>query len=194
MAIRDSHLLEKCYPFEMKTDITYEEVLAKARPGLRYRIEESVSLIRKAERLAKMYDPQDGYFLAFSGGKDSQALYHVAELAGVLFKAHFAPTTVEPPQLIRFIRKNYPEVEFGKVDMSMYQAAVKMNMLPTMKIRWCCAKYKETTGAGKVTMTGVRHAESTKEEREIVWRSQITNFRGIWTALMNGAKRGGRRF
>ena len=143
----------------MKTNVTYDDALSKARPGLRYRIEQSVALLRKAERLALMYD-NGGYFLAFSGGKDSQALYHIAELAGVKFTAHFSPTTVDPPQLMKFIRRNYPECEWGKVDKSMYQVAREMGMVPTMKLRWCCAKFKESAGAGKVTLTGVRHAES----------------------------------
>lgn len=153
----------------MQTNITYEEALAKARPGLRYRIEESVALLRKGERLALRYNAEDGYFLAFSGGKDSQALYHVAQLAGVKFKAHFSPTTVDPPQLIRFIRHNYPDVKFGKVDKSIYQVAKEMGMVPAMKLRWCCAKFKETSGAGQVTLTGIRHAESVKRaQRKVV--------------------------
>lgn len=147
---------------DYKRKIDYETALGKARPGLRYRIEQSVLLLRKAERLALRYDDQDGFFLAFSGGKDSQALYHIAQLAGVKFKAHFSPTTVDPPQLIRFIRHNYPDVEFEKVDKSMYQVAKEMGMVPTMKLRWCCAKFKEGAGAGRVTLTGVRHAESAK--------------------------------
>lgn len=147
---------------DYKRKIDYETALGKARPGLRYRIEQSVLLLRKAERLALRYDEQDGFFLAFSGGKDSQALYHIAQLAGVKFKAHFSPTTVDPPQLIRFIRHNYPDVEFEKVDKSMYQVAKEMGMVPTMKLRWCCAKFKEGAGAGRVTLTGVRHAESAK--------------------------------
>ena len=44
----------------------------------------------------------------------------------------------------------------------MYQVAKEMGMVPTMKLRWCCAKFKESAGAGKVTLTGVRHAESIK--------------------------------
>lgn len=149
----------------MKTDITLEKAMDKARPGLRYRIEQSVILLKNAERIAKMYDPEDGFYLAFSGGKDSQALYHVAELSGVSFKAHFSPTTVDPPQLMKFIRRNYPECEWGKVDKSMYQVAKEMGMVPTMKLRWCCAKFKESSGAGKVTLTGVRHAESIKRAK-----------------------------
>lgn len=149
------------WPFSYLT-MTLEQAYSKARPGLRYRMEQSVALLRKAERLARLYDPEEGFYLAFSGGKDSQALYHIAELAGVPFKAHFSPTTVDPPQLIKFIKKSYPDVEFGKVDKSMYQVAKEMGMVPTMKIRWCCAKFKESAGAGKVTLTGVRHAESVR--------------------------------
>lgn len=128
-------------------------------------MEQSVALIRKAERLARLYDPDEGFYLAFSGGKDSQALYHITQLAGVPFKGHFSPTTVDPPQVIRFIRRNYPEVEFGKVDKSMFDAAKDMGMVPTMKLRWCCEKFKESSGAGKVTLTGVRHAESVKRAK-----------------------------
>lgn len=145
--------------------MTLQEALEKARPGLRYRIEQSVALIRKAERLAKLYDPENGFYLAFSGGKDSQALYHVTKLAGVAFKAHFSPTSVDPPQVIRFIKTNYPDCQFEKIDKSMYQVAKEMGMVPTMKLRWCCAKFKESAGAGKVTLTGVRHAESVKRAK-----------------------------
>lgn len=145
--------------------VTYEEALERANPGLRYRIEKSVELLRKSERLALQYDPENGFFLAFSGGKDSQALYHIAELAGVKFKAHFSPTTVDPPQVIRFIRKHYPDCEFEKVEKSIYQVAKEKGMIPTRRMRWCCAAFKENAGAGKVSLTGVRHAESVKRSK-----------------------------
>lgn len=123
-------------------------------------MEQSVALIRKAERLAKMYDPDNGFYLAFSGGKDSQALYHIVQLAGVAFKANFSPTSVDPPQVIRFIKRNYPDVEFEKVTKSIYAMALEKRIFPTMKFRWCCAEFKERGGAGKVVLTGVRHQES----------------------------------
>lgn len=146
----------------MRTNITYDDALSKARPGLRYKIEQSVSLLKKAERLAKIYDPDNGFYLAFSGGKDSQALYHVAELAGVAFKAHFSPTTIDPPENIRFIHRQYPEVEFEKVEKSIYDMAIEKRIFPTQKFRWCCAEFKEKGGVGKVVLTGVRHAESAR--------------------------------
>lgn len=132
---------------------------------LKQKIEYSIELLRKAEKLAIRYDSEDGFFLAFSGGKDSQALYHIAEMAGVKFKAHFSPTTVDPPQLIKFIRRNYPDVEFAKVKKNIYQVAVEKQILPSMRIRWCCAEFKENAGAGKVTLIGIRHEESARRSK-----------------------------
>ena len=132
---------------------------------LKQKIEYSIQLLKKAEKLAIRYDSEDGFFLAFSGGKDSQALYHIAEMAEVKFKAHFSPTTVDPPQLIKFIRRNYPDVEFEKVRKNIYQVAVEKQILPSMRIRWCCAEFKEKAGAGKVTLIGIRHQESARRSK-----------------------------
>lgn len=128
-------------------------------------MEHSVQLIRKAERLAMNYDPDDGYFLAFSGGKDSQALYHVAVLGGVKFKAHMNLTSVDPPEVIRFVKKQYPDVALTKPKDSIYNIAVKMGILPTMRTRWCCQEFKEMAGAGKVTLIGIRKQESTRRAK-----------------------------
>lgn len=46
----------------------------------------------------------DGFHLAFSGGKDSQVLYHIAKMAGVKFKAYMQVTTIDPPELMGFER------------------------------------------------------------------------------------------
>lgn len=149
----------------MKINITLQQAMAKATPALANKMQKSVELIKKAEKLSLLYDAQDGFFLAFSGGKDSQALYHITELAGVKFKAHFSPTTVNPPQVIRFIHQQYPDCVFGKVKKNIYDTAVERQMLPTRVIRWCCAEYKEMAGAGKVTLIGIRHAESVRRAK-----------------------------
>lgn len=147
-------------------NITLEDALKRCpTKSLREKVEASVKLLRKAERLALAYDKEDGYFLAFSGGKDSQVLFHIAQLSEVKFKAHMSLTTVDPPDVIRFVRKEYPEVEMIKPTISMFDNAVNRAMLPTMRIRWCCADYKEGTGAGKITLTGVRRTESTRRAK-----------------------------
>lgn len=146
-------------------NFNYEEVLAKFSPSLQKKIAYSVALLQKAERLATAYDSEDGYFLAFSGGKDSQCLYHVAKLAGVKFRAHMNLTSVDPPEVIRFVKKQYPDVVLAKPKNSIYNIAVQKKILPTMRVRWCCVEYKETAGAGKVTLIGIRHAESTRRAK-----------------------------
>lgn len=129
------------------------------------KLNHSIELLRKAERIALKYDSEDGFYLAFSGGKDSQALYHVAILAGVKFKAHMSLTSVDPPQVIRFVKKEYPDVVLHKPKMSIYQDAIERRILPTMRVRWCCADFKESAGAGKVTLIGIRAAESTRRAK-----------------------------
>lgn len=129
------------------------------------KLNHSIELLRKAERIALKYDRDDGFYLAFSGGKDSQALYHVAKMAGVKFKAHMSLTSVDPPQVIRFVKNVYPDVVLHKPKMSIYQRAVERGILPTMRVRWCCADFKESAGAGKVTLIGIRKEESARRAK-----------------------------
>lgn len=121
------------------------------------------------ERL-KSFEPPEGYFLAFSGGKDSQCIYHLAQMANVKFEAHYHVTGVDPPELIYFIREHYPDVIFdaphnkdGK-RISMWSLIPQNGMPPTRLARYCCSKLKETNGAGQMTVTGVRWAESARRK------------------------------
>lgn len=149
----------------MQTDITVDNALQKASVGLRKKMEYTLQLLQKAEKIALSYDQEDGFYLAFSGGKDSQALLHMAQLAGVKFRAHMNLTSVDPPEVIRFVRTNYKEVELIKPHKSIFRIAVEKQILPTQRVRWCCAEYKEMAGAGKVTLIGIRHKESSRRAK-----------------------------
>lgn len=149
----------------MNINITLSEALERASEGLRKKMLHSVDLLQKAEKNALNYDAEQGYYLAFSGGKDSQALFHMTQLAGVKFCGHMNLTSVDPPEVIRFVKKNYPEVELIKPGKSIFQHAIEKQILPTMRVRWCCAEYKETAGAGKVTLIGIRKAESSRRAK-----------------------------
>ena len=135
------------------------------RKSLQDKIDYSVDLLRRSEEMALRLDPENGFHLAFSGGKDSQALYYVAKLAGVQFKAHMSLTSVDPAELIRFVKRNYPDVEMIKPKMSIYDMALKKHILPTKRMRWCCAEYKEVHGAGRVTLIGIRRQESARRSK-----------------------------
>ena len=176
--------------------ITLDEVLPKLPQSLQRKLLHSVDLLRKAEKLAFAYDSENGFYLAFSGGKDSQCLYHVAKLAGVKFKAHMNLTSVDPPEVIRFVKTQYSDVELIKPKKSIYQAAVDMGILPTKRVRWCCKEFKESAGAGKVTLIGIRHAESSRraarQEVEISAKKYSGDLEGLegYRKERNAKKRG----
>lgn len=141
------------------------------------KINYSIELLRKSEKMALKMDPENGFYLAFSGGKDSQALYHIAQMAGVKFKAHMNLTSVDPPEVIRFVKKNYPDVELIKPKMSIYDMALKKHMVPTRLMRWCCAEFKEMSGGGKVTLIGIRNQESARRSKRKEVSTQIKGTR-----------------
>ncbi len=141
------------------------------------KIQYSIDLLKKSEKMALKMDPENGFYLAFSGGKDSQALYHIAQMAGVKFKAHMNLTSVDPPEVIRFVKKNYPDVELIKPKMSIYDMALKKHMLPTRVMRWCCAEFKEMSGGGKVTLIGIRNQESARRSKRKEVSTQIKGTR-----------------
>ncbi|MEM5766993.1 MAG: phosphoadenosine phosphosulfate reductase family protein [Bacillota bacterium] len=112
----------------------------------------------------KAFEPPDGYFLAFSGGKDSQCIYHLAKEAGVKFDAHFHLTSVDPPEVISFVKAHYPEVILDQPPESMWRLIERKKIPPTRKIRYCCGIYKERGGIGRTVITGVRWDESARRK------------------------------
>lgn len=154
--------------------------------GFDDKLAHSIKLLRKGESMALRFYPK-GYYLAFSGGKDSQALYHLAKMADVKFEAHYAITTLDPPELVRFIRTNYPDVICDRPDLTFWKLCIKKRALPTMNMRFCCAVLKETKGAGTVTLTGVRQKESSRrakrKEAETVTSRQHNKFSGTYEQL-----------
>lgn len=131
---------------------------------LEEKIKNSIAFLKKAEAFALDMNP-DGFWVAFSGGKDSQVILELCKMAGVHFKAHMQVTTVDPPQLMKFVRKHYPEVERHLPQLNMFDLIVKKGLLPTGKIRYCCEYLKEQVGAGYVTVTGIRAEESVRRAK-----------------------------
>jgi len=115
------------------------------------------------ERL-KAFEPPEGYYLAFSGGKDSVVIYHLAKMAGVKFDSHYSVTTIDPPDLIYFIREHHPDVKFDHPKVPFLVEMVKRGF-PQRQRRWCCAVYKERGGGGRMVVTGVRAEESARRAK-----------------------------
>ena len=113
----------------------------------------------------KTFMPPEGYYLAFSGGKDSIVIHRLAVMSGVKFDAHYNSTSVDPPDLIYFIRNNYPDVIEEPYKRSMWEMIPKKLMPPTRMVRYCCEELKERGGHNRVVVTGIRAAESTKRSK-----------------------------
>lgn len=118
----------------------------------------------------KAYEPDEGYYLAFSGGKDSVVIKALADMAGVKYDAHYSVTGIDPPELVRFIKDEHPDVVFdipkdkdGK-RITMWSLIPKKKMPPTRIVRYCCAELKERGGEGRFCVTGVRWAESVRRK------------------------------
>jgi phosphoadenosine phosphosulfate reductase len=127
----------------------------------------------------RRFEPFEGYHLAFSGGKDSIVCLKLCELAGVKFRAVYSITTVDFPHILPFIRKNYPQAEFDRPSMSMYDLIVKMGILPTRLSRFCCEVLKEYSGKGKLVITGIRSEESNaRKKRRLLQIDSRKNMNG----------------
>lgn len=130
---------------------------------LKQKVEDSIKRIKSFATIA---DRHGGYFLAFSGGKDSVVCKRLMDMAGVKYEAQYRVTSVDPPELVRFIKDKHPDVQRSIPQdkdgnaVNMWNLIVKKGMPPTRLVRYCCEKLKEDAGDGRFTVTGVRWAES----------------------------------
>ena len=133
-------------------------LIEKTLFGAENKVEKSI------ERL-KYYEPENGYWLAYSGGKDSDVILELAKMATVKYKAHYNVTTIDPPELVRYIKKEHPEVIFKKPEMHFLTCMIEKKHFPPLRHqRWCCEIYKEGSGNGYI-ITGIRAEESPRRRK-----------------------------
>jgi phosphoadenosine phosphosulfate reductase len=125
---------------------------------------------------------RDKTYLAFSGGKDSIVIYDLAKKAGIPLEPHYHFTTVDPPELTQFIKINYPEIPWDRLERkmthrgeepvmvrSMFQLIEWMHFPPSRRFRYCCRYLKERGGEGRTIIDGVRWAESTRRSKRMMF-------------------------
>lgn len=105
---------------------------------------------------------------AFSGGKDSQCVYHILKEAGIPFEPQYSITRFEPPELIDFIRKNYPDCTFRRAYKTSLVDEIAHKGLPSRYMRWCCAAKHVKTKGFDIAAIGVRAQESARRAK--TWR------------------------
>lgn len=124
-----------------------------------------------AIRFIQEHEPPEGYFLGFSGGKDSVVLYDLSERSGVKFQAWYSCTGIDAPELVKFIKNEYPSVKFAYPKESFFKQLVKRGY-PTKFTRWCCDFLKKdpTKNVGlNHRLMGIRAEESSaRAKRNII--------------------------
>ena len=128
--------------------------------------------VQKSIERLQNFRPRDGspMYLAFSGGKDSCVCKALLDMAKVPYDAVYRVTSVDPPELVRFIKNKHPDVvrevpryaenykneKLAGKPITMWNLVPEKLMPPTRVVRYCC----ESGGDGRMTVTGVRWAES----------------------------------
>ena len=126
--------------------------------------------VDKAIMRLQTYEPEEGYYLCFSGGKDSCVIKALADMANVKYDAHYNVTGIDPPELVQFIKAKHADVAFEKPydkdgnRITMWTLIPQKRMPPTRLARYCCQELKEQGGTGRFVVTGVRWAESAKRK------------------------------
>lgn len=122
--------------------------------------------VKNAIDCLQSFEPStEPYYLCYSGGKDSDCIRILAELAGVKHEIHHNLTTVDAPETINYIQ-SIPDVIIDKAyddkgnHITMWSLIVKKHMPPTRLARYCCSELKERGGKERVKIVGVRKAES----------------------------------
>ncbi len=116
---------------------------------------------KQAIEVLKAFEPNDekGYYVCYSGGKDSDCIRILAALAGVKHENVHNLTTVDAPETVHYIQ-SLPDVDIDYPEISMWRLIPKKLMPPTRLSRYCCEVLKERGGAGRLKVTGVRKDES----------------------------------
>lgn len=116
--------------------------------------------------------------ITYSGGKDSDTVLKLAQIAKIPFEVLHSHTTVDAPETVYHVRETFRELELTgiKCDIdyhvrpdgtrtTMWNLIPKKLMPPTRIVRYCCAELKEGGGKNRFIVTGVRWDESNARKK-----------------------------
>lgn len=134
---------------------------------LEYTLDGVIDKEKQAIERIRMFDPlsngfgDDPYYVAYSGGKDSDVLRILFKLSGVKHDLYHNHTTADAPETVYYIR-SIPDIHINYPEISMWNLIPYKRIPPTRRIRYCCEYLKENGGMNRFVSTGVRWAESYK--------------------------------
>uniref|UniRef100_A0A6M3LVY5 Putative phosphoadenosine phosphosulfate n=1 Tax=viral metagenome TaxID=1070528 RepID=A0A6M3LVY5_9ZZZZ len=125
------------------------------------------------------HEPEEGYFVGFSGGKDSIVVLDLVQKAGVKHQAYYSATGIDPPEVVKFINTNYPYVIHKRPNhkgIKSFYGMIPVIGYPTNFARWCCDKLKKDPTRSiplPNRIMGIRAEESSNRAK----RGQISHFK-----------------
>ena len=96
--------------------------------------------------------------LCYSGGKDSDVIMALAQMAGIPFRAIYKNTTIDEPGTIAHVIEKGVEIRRPK---ETFFELMQKKGYPTMRVRWCCSELKEYM-IENFAIWGIRATESIK--------------------------------
>ncbi len=127
---------------------------------LDYAISEAIDFLLR-------HEPKEGYFVGFSGGKDSIVVKKLCRLAGVKFQAYYSCTRIDPPEMYVFLKEYHPDV-IWLYPQETFWSGIKRKSPPLATQRWCCDILKKNPSRHiplNVRVMGMRAEESFKRAK-----------------------------
>ena len=145
-------------------------------------------LLEAAEMSQALYDKP--LLITYSGGKDSDTVLKLAQIAKIQFEVLHSHTTADAPETVYHVREKFRELELegvkceidyhvqaGGTRTTMWNLIPRKLMPPTRLLRYCCSELKEGGGKDRMITTGVRWDESSARKKnrgalEVITRSK----------------------
>lgn len=118
-----------------------------------------IELQKKVDQAVKLLQVTAGeqeVELSYSGGKDSDVILKLAQMAGIKYRAIYKNTTIDPPLTIKHCIENGVEIMKPK---ETFLHLVQRKGMPTRRARFCCEVLKEYK-IMDVAIQGIRRSES----------------------------------
>nr|DAO01046.1 MAG TPA: phosphoadenosine-phosphosulfate reductase [Caudoviricetes sp.] len=110
--------------------------------------------------------------ITYSGGKDSDTVLKLAQIAKIPFEVLHSHTTVDAPETVYHVRETFRKLELTGINVrpdgtrtTMWNLIPKKLMPPTRVVRYCCAELKEGDAKDRFIVTGVRWDESNARKK-----------------------------
>ena len=137
------------------------------------KVDIAVKRLREAAEMSQaLYDKP--LLVTYSGGKDSDTVLRLAQIAKIPFEVQHSHITADAPETVYHVRDKFRELELAGIKCeidyhtqpdgtrtTMWNLIPRKLIPPTRLVRYCCDELKEGGGKDRMITTGVRWDEST---------------------------------